>query len=130
METSTCPREGADEGGAAGERRPAAPGAGLRSGRRAIGALTVLGGLLVMGAGFNGASFLDFADNTSSLIMALLAFAAIGVYAVRSRSPASLADRNACRRWASLAVGPVDHLGAIAPFSSTHPQLPARGVRR
>jgi hypothetical protein len=54
---------------------------GLRSGRRAAGAWTVLGGLLVIGAGFNGASFLDFGDDISSLIMALLAFGAIACYA-------------------------------------------------
>lgn len=42
----------------------------------------VLGGLLVIGAGFNGASFLDFHDDVSSLVMALLALAAIGPYAV------------------------------------------------
>jgi hypothetical protein len=36
----------------------------------------------VIGAGFNGASFLDFAHNSSSLIMALLALAAIGCYAI------------------------------------------------
>jgi hypothetical protein len=33
-------------------------------------------------AGFNGASFLDFNKDISSLIMALLAFAAIGSYVV------------------------------------------------
>jgi hypothetical protein len=32
----------------------------------------VLAVLLVIGAGFNGASFLDFSTNISSLIMALL----------------------------------------------------------
>jgi hypothetical protein len=53
----------------------------LRSGRRAIGAWSVLAGLFVIGAGFNGASFLDFAHNINSLIMALLALAAIGCYA-------------------------------------------------
>lgn len=53
----------------------------LRSGRRAIGGWSVLGGLFVIGAGFNGASFLDFAHNINSLIMALLALAAIGCYA-------------------------------------------------
>lgn len=53
----------------------------LRSGRRAIGGWSILGGLFVIGAGFNGASFLDFAHNTNSLIMALLALAAIGCYA-------------------------------------------------
>jgi hypothetical protein len=50
--------------------------------RRTITAWSVLGGLLVIGAGFNGASFLDFNNNVSSLIMALLAFAAVGCYAV------------------------------------------------
>jgi hypothetical protein len=53
----------------------------LRSGRRAIGSWSVLAGLFVIGAGFNGASFLDFAHNINSLIMALLALAAIGCYA-------------------------------------------------
>jgi hypothetical protein len=52
-----------------------------RSVRRAIGGWSVLGGLFVIGAGFNGASFVDFAHNINSLIMALLALAAIGCYA-------------------------------------------------
>jgi hypothetical protein len=52
-----------------------------RSGRRAVGGWSVLAGLFVIGAGFNGASFLDFAHNSSSLIMALLALAATGCYA-------------------------------------------------
>jgi hypothetical protein len=42
----------------------------------------VLGGLLVIGAGFNGASFLDFNNNVSSLIMALLTLASVGSYAM------------------------------------------------
>ena len=46
-----------------------------------MAAWSSLGGLLVIGAAFNGASFLDFNDNVSSLIMALLAFASIGCYA-------------------------------------------------
>jgi len=54
----------------------------LRAGRRSVAVWSVLGGLFVIGAGFNGASFLDFNDNISSLIMALLAFAAIASYAV------------------------------------------------
>jgi hypothetical protein len=54
----------------------------LRSGRRAIGRWSVLAGLFVIGAGFNGASFLDFAHNINSLIMALLALAAISCYAI------------------------------------------------
>jgi hypothetical protein len=53
----------------------------LRSGRRAVGAWSTLAGLFVIGAGFNGASFLDYAHNINSLIMALLALAAIGCYA-------------------------------------------------
>ena len=53
----------------------------LRSRRRGIGGWSVVGGLFVIGAGFNGASFLDFAHNISSVIMALLALAAIGCYA-------------------------------------------------
>jgi hypothetical protein len=54
----------------------------VRLRRGAIRALSVLGGLLVIGAGFNGASFLDFNDNASSLIMALLAFVAVACYTV------------------------------------------------
>jgi hypothetical protein len=53
----------------------------LRSEQLAIGGWSVLGGLFVIGAGFNGAGFLDFAHNINSLIMALLALAAIGCYA-------------------------------------------------
>ncbi len=47
-----------------------------------VTALSVLGGLLVIGAGFNGASFLDFNNDVSSLIMALLAFGAVACYAI------------------------------------------------
>lgn len=35
----------------------------------------------MIGSGFNGASLLDFGHDTGSLIMALIAFAAIGSYA-------------------------------------------------
>lgn len=52
----------------------------LRSGRRAVAGWSGLGGLLVIGAGFNGVSFLDFGNDISSLIMALLALAAIACY--------------------------------------------------
>jgi transcriptional regulator with XRE-family HTH domain len=52
------------------------------AGRRGATAWSVLGGLLVIGAGFNGASFLDFGHDFSSLIMALLAIAAIACYAI------------------------------------------------
>jgi hypothetical protein len=44
-------------------------------------ALCVLAAALAIGAGFNGASFLDFGKDVSSLIMALLAFASVGSYA-------------------------------------------------
>ena len=54
----------------------------VRLRRGTVTALSVVGGLLVIGAGFNGASFLDFNDNISSLIMALLAFAAVACYAI------------------------------------------------
>ena len=40
------------------------------------------GAACVLGAGFNGASFLDFNQDVSSLIMALLAAVAIACYAV------------------------------------------------
>jgi hypothetical protein len=52
----------------------------LRSRHRPVAAWTTLASLLVVGAGVNGASFLDFSNNISSLIMALLAFAAIACY--------------------------------------------------
>jgi hypothetical protein len=52
----------------------------IRLGNRPIGAWSVLAGLLVIGAGFNGASFLDFNNNISSLIMALLALGAAACY--------------------------------------------------
>jgi len=55
-------------------------GFALRLRPRAIGAWSVLAGLLVIGAGFNGASFLDFNKNVSSLIMALLALGAVACY--------------------------------------------------
>lgn len=54
----------------------------LRFGGRAIGVWSTSAALLVIGAAFNGASFLDFNDNTSSLIMALLAFGAVACYSV------------------------------------------------
>ncbi|HTX63893.1 MAG TPA: hypothetical protein VMD28_09650 [Acidimicrobiales bacterium] len=50
--------------------------------RAGVGFWGVLGGLLVIGAGFNGASFLDFNGNLNSMIMALLALASIGAYAI------------------------------------------------
>ena len=56
----------------------------IRLGRRPVGAWSVLAGLLVIGAGFNGASFLDFNNDISSLIMALLALSAVACYSAAS----------------------------------------------
>lgn len=47
-----------------------------------VGFTAVLGALLAIGAGFNGASFLDFNDNISSLLMALLALGSLCCYMV------------------------------------------------
>jgi hypothetical protein len=47
-----------------------------------VAAWLILAALLTIGAGFNGASFLDFDMSISSLIMALLAFGALLCYAV------------------------------------------------
>lgn len=53
----------------------------VRQAPRAVAVTSVLGFLFVVGAAFNGASFLDFAgQNISSLIMALLALAALCCY--------------------------------------------------
>jgi len=43
---------------------------------------SLLGLLLVVGAGFNGASFLDYHKDLSSFIMALLTFGATACYAI------------------------------------------------
>jgi hypothetical protein len=43
---------------------------------------SILGALLTIGAGFNGASFLDFNHDISSLLMALLALGALSCYLV------------------------------------------------
>jgi hypothetical protein len=51
-------------------------------GRSSVQAWAVLGGVLVLGAGFNGASFLDYNHDSSSLLMALLAFGALACYTV------------------------------------------------
>jgi hypothetical protein len=60
-------------------------GVGVRSfavARWPVRAWSILAALLVIGAGFNGASFLDFNYDVSSLIMALLAFGAVVCYTV------------------------------------------------
>ncbi len=54
---------------------------GVQYGWRSASVACVLGFLFVVGAGFNGANFLDFAGkNISSLIMALLALAGACCY--------------------------------------------------
>jgi hypothetical protein len=62
----------------------------IRTHRRATIAAAVLGIAFIIGAGFNGASFLDFNDNTSSMIMSLLfalaVLAYIGVLVLGSRT--------------------------------------------
>jgi hypothetical protein len=50
--------------------------------RRSVRGLAILATLLVIGAAFNGASFLDYNKDVSSLVMALLAFSAAACYAV------------------------------------------------
>ena len=54
----------------------------LKLRRRSIGALPVLAAMFVIGAGFNGASFLDFDMNVNSLVMSLLALGALLCYVV------------------------------------------------
>ncbi len=56
----------------------AAYAAAARAGWVAV--TSVLGGLLIIGAGFNGASFVDFGHDISSLLMALLALGALACY--------------------------------------------------
>jgi hypothetical protein len=63
------------------------------SGRRGVLIASILGALFILGAGFNGASFLNFNDNPSSMIMAGLFAAALACYVVvlfqLNRAPAS-----------------------------------------
>ena len=54
----------------------------VRLGPRRVALAAVLGALFSIGAGFNGASFLDFNNAISSLIMALLALCALSSYLV------------------------------------------------
>jgi hypothetical protein len=54
----------------------------VREANRALKIWLVLAAGLVIGAGFNGASFLDFNQNTSSLLMALLALGSVVCYAI------------------------------------------------
>jgi len=52
----------------------------LRSSRQSVWLWSIFGALMVIGAGFNGASFLDYNKDASSLIMALLAFGAAACF--------------------------------------------------
>jgi hypothetical protein len=52
----------------------------IRTRRRATTVAAVLGAAFIVGAGFNGASFLDFNDNVSSLIMSMLFALAVLAY--------------------------------------------------
>jgi hypothetical protein len=54
----------------------------IRSRRQSVWMWSIFGALMVIGAGFNGASFLDYNKNVSSLIMALLAFAGVACFVV------------------------------------------------
>jgi hypothetical protein len=54
----------------------------LRLRSRPVGVWSALAAALVIGAAFNGASFLDFNHDANSLIMALLAFAAAASYTI------------------------------------------------
>jgi hypothetical protein len=56
----------------------------IRNSRQSIWLWTTFGALLVVGAGFNGASFLDYNKDASSLIMALLAFGAVACFVIAS----------------------------------------------
>ena len=53
-----------------------------RGSNRALKFWLILAAGLVIGAGFNGASFLDFNQNISSLVMALLALGSVVCYAI------------------------------------------------
>ena len=54
----------------------------VRSASRLALGTSVLGGAVIIGAGFNGASFLDFDRDYSSMIMASLFAVALGSYLV------------------------------------------------
>jgi hypothetical protein len=54
----------------------------LRLAHRAVSFWAILAAALVIGAGFNGASFLDFNNNVSSLVMALLALGSLACYSI------------------------------------------------
>jgi hypothetical protein len=52
-----------------------------RTRRRGLRAATILGALMILGAGFNGASFLNYGEDFSSMLMATLFALAVVFYA-------------------------------------------------
>jgi hypothetical protein len=54
----------------------------IRGSSRALKVWLIVAAGLVIGAGFNGASFLDFNHDTSSLLMALLALGSVVCYSI------------------------------------------------
>lgn len=58
----------------------------LRLPRRSLALWAILGALLTVGAGFNGASFLDYNKNASSFVMAILALGAVACFLVVSHA--------------------------------------------
>jgi len=67
----------------------------LIMGRRSIALWSILGGLLVIGAGFNGASFLDYNKDVSSFLMTAFALGSIVCYAVVMYLPCTASAPNA-----------------------------------
>ncbi len=63
----------------------------MRAGSRGPRIATAVGGLSILGAGFNGGSFLNYDEDFSSMIMAALFAIALGAYAAAmylAREPA------------------------------------------
>jgi hypothetical protein len=54
---------------------------GWRTGRRGLRAATILGALMILAAGFNGASFLNYGEDFSSMLMATFFALAVIFYA-------------------------------------------------
>ena len=67
----------------------------IRGRRPAITSAAVLGALCILGAGFDGGSFLDYNKDVSSYVMALLFAAAVLCYAVILALPGSAERRTA-----------------------------------
>jgi hypothetical protein len=52
----------------------------VRSGPRSFAAAAIVGAVAILGAGFNGGSFLNYNEDFSSMIMAALFAVAVGAY--------------------------------------------------